>query len=156
MNRKEKVALLKAQLLKGLEILEKTKTILDISFLKCKQISLVKELSENDLESFEALTARFARFVDISSQKILKTIFLLLGENPVTIIDQATFAEKLKIIPNAEVLLELRELRNLIAHEYTEEDLRRLFKSVLRKRKSLDALFKAIVVFAKELVATIS
>lgn len=155
MNRKEKVDLLKAQLRKGLEILEKTKTVLDISFRKCKSISLLKELSEVDLEPFEALTARFARFVDISSQKLLKTIFLLLHETPGAVIDQATLAEKLRVIPSAEALLEMRELRNLIAHEYTEEDLRRLFKNVLRKRKPVDDLFKKVVVFAKTLLATL-
>ena len=154
MNRREKDDLLRLQLHKNLEILQKTKAVLDISFEKCKPISLTKELSEKNLESFEALTARFARYIDIASQKVLKTIFLLLRENPGAVIDQAALAEKLKIIPSAALFLELREMRNLIAHEYAEEDLRKLFKGILRTKRDVDALFKRLTGFCRSSVWT--
>ncbi len=150
MNRREKDILLKAQLEKSVCLLEKTKAVLDISFEKCKRIPLTKELSEEDLESFEALTARFARFLDIAFQRVLKTTFLLLRETPGAVIDHAALAEKLKILPSSEVFLELRELRNLIAHEYAEEDLRKLFKSILRTRKHLNSLFSSLTAFCRK------
>jgi len=154
MNRREKDALLEAQLEKSFSILEKTKAVLDVSFDRCKGIALVRELSEENLESFEALTARYARFLDIAFQKVLKTLFLLLRETPGAVIDQASLAEKLRIIPDSEVFLELRELRNMIAHEYAEEDLRKLFKNILQTRKKIDLLFNSLTASCRKHVRT--
>ena len=101
------------------------------SYKKCRAI---KDESEYDLEqqeSFEALTSRFARTSDILTQKVFKTLFILLQENTKTIIDTANFLEKLEIVENADDLLNIREIRNQIAHEYVETDLKALFHDVL-------------------------
>ena len=58
--------------------------------------------------------------------------FILLQENIRTIIDAANFLEKLEIIENADDLLNIREIRNQIAHEYVEPDIKELFFDVLR------------------------
>ncbi len=48
-----------------------------------------------------------------------------------TIIDAANFMEKLEIIETADNLLNIREIRNQIAHEYVESDIKALFFDVL-------------------------
>ena len=47
-------------------------------------------------------------------------------------IDAANFAEKIGIIENSDTLLNIRELRNQIAHEYVRQNLNALFMDVLR------------------------
>jgi len=56
----------------------------------------------------------------------------LLQENTKTIIDVANFLEKLDIVENSDDLLNIREIRNQIAHEYVESDIKALFHDVLR------------------------
>ncbi len=121
-----------SQMEEYLALLDKSVVALLYSNKKC---SAIKEEPEYDLEqqeSFEALTSRFARTSDILTQKVLKTLFILLQENTKTIIDAANFLEKLEIVENADDLLNIREIRNQIAHEYVESDIKALFHDVLR------------------------
>ena len=59
-------------------------------------------------------------------------MFILLQENIKTIIDAANFLEKIEVIENADDLLNIREIRNQIAREYVESDIKTLFSDVLR------------------------
>jgi uncharacterized protein with HEPN domain len=99
---------------------------------KCEAIGEKEEYDLEEQESFEALTSRFARTSDILTQKVFKTLFILLQENIKTIIDAANLLEKLEILEKADNLLNIRELRNQIAHEYVESELKGLFFDVLR------------------------
>ncbi len=128
----EKRKLLAAQLDANLAILDKSVIALDYSYDKCSSIGQKKEYDLEQQESFEALTSRFARTSDILTQKVFKTLFILLQENTKTIIDAANFLEKLEVIENADDLLNIREIRNQIAHEYVESDINALFFDVLR------------------------
>ena len=92
---------------------------------------LGEEYDLEQQESFEALTSRFARTSDILTQKVFKSIFILLQEDVKTIIDTANFLEKLEIVDNADDLLNIREIRNQIAHEYVEPDIKSLYMDVL-------------------------
>jgi len=132
MNISEKRKLLVAQFDENLEILDKSVIALDYSYDKCSAIGQKKEYDLEQQESFEALTSRFARTSDILTQKVFKTLFILLQENTKTIIDAANFLEKLEVIENADDLLNIREIRNQIAHEYVESDINALFLDVLR------------------------
>ncbi len=103
---------------------------LKISFSKCKRIGIKQEYNFDEQESFDSFTSKFARTSDIYSQKILKTIFILLRETPKSFIDKANLAEKLEVIPSAENLISIRDLRNEIAHEYMLEELPRIYKEM--------------------------
>ena len=132
MNISNKRKLLFAQLNEHLAFLNKSVTALEYSYDKCSVIGEKKEYNLEEQESFEALTSRFARSSDILTQKVFKTLFILLQEDVKTIIDAANFLEKLKIVDNADDLLNIREIRNQITHEYVESDLKTLFLDVLR------------------------
>ena len=132
MSISKKRKLLISQIEEYLALLDKSGVALRYSYKKC---SAIKEEPEYDLEqqeSFEALTSRFARTSDILTQKVFKTLFILLQEDTKTIIDAANFLEKLEIVENADDLLNIREIRNQIAHEYVEYDIKALFHDVLR------------------------
>ena len=132
MSISKKRKLLISQMEEYLALLDKSVVALRYSYKKC---SAIKEESEYDFEqqeSFEALTSRFARTSDILTQKVFKTLFILLQENSKTFIDVANFLEKLEIVEKADDLLNIREIRNQIAHEYVESDIKALFHDVLR------------------------
>ena len=128
----KKRCLLLAQLSENFVLLEKSMTALAYSHEKCNAIGEKEEYDLEEQESFEALTSRFARTSDILTQKVFKTLFTLLQENIKTIIDAANFLEKLEVIEKADDLLNIREIRNQIAHEYVESDIKTLFFDVLR------------------------
>ena len=131
MSVSKKRRLLAAQLSENLTLLEKSMHALNYSYDKCKAIGEKNEYDLEEQESFEALTSRFARTSDILTQKVFKTLFILLQENIKTAIDAAYFLEKLDVVEKADDLLNIRELRNQIAHEYVESNLGDLFHDVL-------------------------
>lgn len=52
-------------------------------------------------------------------------------ESPGTLLDRVRRAEKRGWVPQDGQLVRLRELRNLIAHEYEDEDLAALYREVI-------------------------
>lgn len=130
MNRREREALLREQLREGVSHLEQAIEHLVSSHRRCSRSRPARgRLSPSQLESWEAFSARFARASDLLIQKVFTTVFRLLKEPPATIIDRIQRAEKPGLIMNADLLLEIRDVRNQIAHEYAEEDLIEVFKS---------------------------
>ena len=127
----KKRKLIVVQLDEYLTILDKSLVALEYSCDKCNAIGEKGEYDLEQQESFEALTSRFARTSDILTQKVFKSLFILLQEDMKTIIDMANFLEKLEIVDKADDLLNIREIRNQIAHEYVEPDVKSLFRDVL-------------------------
>jgi hypothetical protein len=103
---------------------------LNSSYDKCKSIGIKDSYNFAEQESFDSLSSKFARTSDIYTQKILKTIFILLREHPKSFIDNANLAEKLEIIPSADELIVIRDLRNEIVHEYKLIELPRIYKEI--------------------------
>lgn len=123
--------LLKKELKECMNILDKVLDTFRHSYKKCREIDFKEKYTYEELDKFESLTSRFARISDIITQKILKNIFLLLREDAYTFIDKINLAEKLEIIPGAEQLKIIRDLRNEITHEYCMDDITEIFKNVL-------------------------
>ena len=144
MSISKKRDLLLAQLVENFMLLEKSMTALAYSYEKCDDIGEKEEYDLEEQESFEALTSRFARTSDILTQKVFKTLFILLQENIKTIIDAANFLEKLEVIDEADDLLNIREIRNQIAHEYVDSDIKALFFDVLRYVPEIKKIIKNV------------
>lgn len=113
--------------------IQSLKTSLD----KCRDIGLKEQYSFEELESYDSLTSKFARLSDILTQKIFKTIMLLLRENAPTLIDRANVAEKLEIIHSADLLIQIRDMRNDIVHEYFIEQLITLYADIFELTEKL-------------------
>ena len=77
-----------------LENLAKAKDALQYSYEKCQRIKLQEGLSYEELESFEALTSRFARLSDIVIQKVLRLLDFIDLEDTGTVRDRINRAEK--------------------------------------------------------------
>jgi len=156
MSISKKRKLLISQMEEYLALLDKSVIALLYSYKKCNTIKRESEYDLEQQESFEALTSRFARTSDILTQKIFKTLFILLQENTKTIIDAANFLEKLEIVEKADDLLNIREIRNQIAHEYVESDLRDLFLDVLRYVPELNKIINNVKAYYQKTIANIS
>jgi hypothetical protein len=98
----------------------------------------------------EAFTARFARVLDIYTQKILKTTDVLEGYGEGSLRDILGRCEKAGIIIDAQSILKWRILRNEIAHDYIPSEQRRIFFEV---QDVADALMDSILVTESHLIA---
>jgi len=103
---------------------------LDYSHLQLQKVSLEVDFSDEELVQMEAYTARFARVLDIYTQKILKTIDILEGYGDGSLRDILNRCEKAGIIGNANDVLSWRILRNEIAHDYIPSQQRKIFFEV--------------------------
>lgn len=114
-----------------LKVLADARDLLVYSFNKCSSIGIREAYEPEQLESFEACTGRFARLSDILIQKIFRLVDDLDLETQGTIRDRINRAEKKELIADSDVFVEIRMVRNEIAHEYLPEAIRDIFAKVL-------------------------
>ena len=115
----------------NLNLLEKNLKWLKKSYEKAKKIDLNKELTEEDLEVFETLSNRFGRTVDILINKILRGLDIIELEDITRKLDIVIRAEKRGFVDDYKILIEMKDLRNELVHEYIQENLIERFKEVL-------------------------
>jgi hypothetical protein len=130
--------------------LEKGKDVLRHSFERCRNINMMDDLSYEQLESFEALTSRFARLSDIVIQKAFRALDILDLDDEGTIRDRINRAEKKGIIESADSFIDIRILRNEIAHEYKTEAIYSIFSKVLELAPILIKSVGSITSYAKK------
>ncbi len=110
---------------------------LKLSLSKCQFIGIKDKYSFEEQESFDSLTSKFARTSDIYIQKVLRTVWSLLHEPTVPFIDLVNRFEKEGLIPSADQLIEIRDLRNQIAHEYLPEVLKAMVPEMFTRTTDL-------------------
>jgi hypothetical protein len=112
------------------------------SLVKCRDLDFTPPISFETEESLDALSSKFSRVSDIFTQKVLKTLIFVLREDAPTFLDRMNLCEKLGIIPSAEEIIAIRDLRNIIAHEYLSENLVEVYTEIIQLS---DNLLKAIL-----------
>jgi hypothetical protein len=112
------------------------------SLAKCRDIDFSPPISFETEEALDALSSKFSRVSDIFTQKVLKTLIFVLREDAPTFLDRMNLCEKLGIIPSAEEIIAIRDLRNIIAHEYLSENLVEIYTEIIQLS---DNLLKAIL-----------
>ncbi len=140
---------LKEALLESIDMLEKSLLTLEESFKRCEKIGIKESYEAQELIEFEALTSRFARSVDILTSRLIRSLLRYLREDKKTLIDVANYLEKLELVESADKFLELRDIRNLISHEYVLENLNELFQMVLKKTPEVLRVSNNIINFAR-------
>lgn len=146
MNRSLHLELLAAacvDLSKGLEWLQRSADM-------CASKFGSQEWSMDDYDAFEALTGRFARVSDMLLQKFFRALDVVELSEGGTLLDVLLRAEKRGLVESADEFLEIRELRNEIAHEYAEEDLKSLFLSVYQNALKLIVIAERSLRYAKD------
>lgn len=94
---------------------------------------LPQELKPEQLEVWEALGARFARMADMSVQKLFRAVDAMELVDEGSMIDRLNRMEKRGVIAKTEEWVEIRQIRNQIAHDYVLKDLLSLYHSVYRQ-----------------------
>ena len=74
-----------------------------------------------DVAFLDLLTTRFGKLQDVIGAKIFPFILDILGEDASTFRDKLNRLEKLGIIKSANWWMQLREIRNLITHDYPDD-----------------------------------
>ncbi len=116
---------------KELKLLEDSTAILKYSYDNCKKIGIKKDYVIEDMDQFEAFTSRFARMSDMLIQKIFRLLDKIELDDEGTIRDRINRAEKKVLIESADIFIQIRIVRNDIAHEYHIETLKDIYKKVL-------------------------
>ncbi|MCW0485036.1 hypothetical protein [Gaoshiqia sediminis] len=111
--------------------LERSVITLEMSMRKCGQIPRKEHYTFEEMESFDSLTSKFGRTSDLYTKKVLRTVWMLLHEPFVPFIDLLNKAEKMGLIGSADQLIDIRDLRNQITHEYIPEAITDLVPEVL-------------------------
>jgi hypothetical protein len=125
-----------------LELMNKAQEHLRYSYERCQAIVGKASYTLEELEHFESLTSRFARLSDLLIQKLFRLIDQLDLDESGTIRDRINRAEKKGLIAAADKFIEIRELRNQIAHEYNPNAMLTIFTEVLHY---CPPLFDAVV-----------
>jgi len=113
------------------------------SFERCGAIGIRDAYSNEEFEAFEAMTSRYARTTDMLINKVLRSLDAVEYIDGGTVIDAAYNAEK-RGIADAQELRKLKDLRNLIAHEYVTEKIVRFFSGVLEFTPLLKAVIEKL------------
>ena len=129
----ENFALLDSQVV----LMDKSRDKLEESMKHCLLIDLNKELSDADEVSLEAFSARFSRLSDYLMQRIFRTLDVIEFEDEGTLRDRMNRAEKKGLIESTQDFVKIRTLRNIIAHEYTDEEVIHIYQKVLELTPNL-------------------
>lgn len=117
--------------------LDQAAEVLAYSYKNCKKIGLKNQYTYAELDQWEAFTSRFARLSDLVIQKIFRLIDIVDLESSGTVRDRIHRAEKKALIENAEIWIQIRIVRNDIAHEYLPEAVQEIYGKVLELAPSL-------------------
>lgn len=129
------------------ELLQNSLDTLKRSVKKAEAIGEKEEYTFEEMETFDSLTSKFSRTSDIFLQKIIRTLWELLHEDKMPLIDMLNRAEKLEIINSADIMLEIRDIRNQVAHEYIPEAIQELVPEVIKLTHTLEENIKTCETF---------
>ena len=123
---KDELLLLKEELTK----MNLAGDMLNRSFQKCEVFGVKKAYSNEELDQIEAFTSRFARVSDLLIQRIFRLVDELDLDSEGTVRDRINRAEKKGLIEQSDTFVEIRKLRNAIAHEYQPDAPEKIFADV--------------------------
>ena len=107
---------------------------LEYTFERVKPLSTNPgTLSGEELERWDGMATRFARASDLFLSKYIKAA--IVKDDPAfdgSFRDFLNRAEKLGLIDDAHTWLEVRNLRNVAVHEYSEGDLQKILEKFIK------------------------
>lgn len=140
-----KIQLLQEELL-GLEL---AAGHLGYSIERCTPLLDQHNLPPDQLERLESLTSRFARLADLLIQRIFRLIDEIELTGGGSILDRIYRAEK-RGWCDAEEMIKIRELRNLIAHEYATEKMPDIYAAVAAMSATLLSTVPKVTAYASQ------
>lgn len=124
---------------------------LEYSLERCNNLMNQEDLPPEQLERLESLTSRFARLADLLIQRIIRLIDEIELTTSGSLLDRIYRAEK-RGWANAIDLIKIRELRNLIAHEYATDKMQEIYVTVAALTPLLLATVPKVADYARSLM----
>lgn len=120
---------------------KKSLSHLEFSYHKIKDLPFdLKDLNDEELLIWEGFTSRFSRTVDLFLTQYVRAKSLEADPDfRGTLIDIVYMGERLNILSDPDLWMEMRGIRNSIAHEYKDEETGMLYK---RTRELTTVLLK--------------
>lgn len=144
---REKIELLQEELA-GLQL---AAGYLEYSMERCLNLIGQEALPPDQLERLESLASRFARLADLLIQRIFRLVDEIELTGGGSILDRIYRAEK-RGWANAAELIKIRELRNLIAHEYATEKMPEIYIAVAAMSPALLAAVPKVIAYARKTI----
>jgi uncharacterized protein YutE (UPF0331/DUF86 family) len=111
--------------------------------------------TEQQLESAEAFTGRFARSVDLLVNKVLRSLDRVELRPEGTLLDVINRAEKLGLVRRAQELREMKDIRNMIAHDYAGAKAAEIFAYCREQKPIFDGICGRAVTHARQILAAL-
>jgi len=110
--------------------------------------------TESQLESVEAFTSRFARAVDLLVNKVLRSLDRVELKPPGTLLDTVNRAEQRGFIDRADNLREMKDVRNMIAHDYAGAKTAEIFAFCREQKPVFDVVCERVAGHASRILST--
>ena len=137
----------------GLNELHQARQHLDYSF---QQVAGLPEslagVTAGQLESVEAFSSRFARTVDLLVNKVLRSLDRVELKPEGTLLDVVNGAEKRAFVARAADLREMKDVRNIIAHDYAGAKAAEIFAYCREQKPILDAICDRLAAYANQIL----
>lgn len=142
----------KLLLLRGeLDNLDKAAAYLAVSLDRTSGLSGRSDLDAEELERLESMASRFARLADLLVQRVMRLVDDLELTPEGGLLDRIQRAEKRGWVHSAQDLVRIRELRNLVAHEYAADRMAEIYAGISRLAPSLLAVVPRVRAYAEDL-----
>lgn len=110
------------------------------------------EISPEEFERLESLASRFARLADMLFQRLMRLVDELELVPSGNLLDRIYRAEKRGWVARSDVLIRIRELRNLIAHEYASDKMAEIYEAVFALSPVLDTIANLAADYSESLI----
>ena len=132
------------------EALKRQQFWLSHSYDESAKIDLNRAYQVSDVDTLETLTSRFARSIDFLVRKVWRAIDAAEFESQGTLIDVVNRAHKRGLFDDMDVVQQIKEIRNDIAHEYLNERLKELFADVVKATPALLNLIQRTITYCEQ------
>jgi len=119
-----------AQLRIATEKYDKAFRLLQASVKKITKFDIDKNYSADELEPYDALSDRFMRTVEVAIKFFRSYEYYLQAEQSQTLRDGLHQMEKLELITNIDIWIEMRDIRNRIVHDYLPDKMAEMYQLV--------------------------
>ena len=120
----------------------------------CQRDNTLDQLTEDELESVEAFTSRFARCVDLLVNKVLRSLDRYELKPGGTLLDAVNGAVKRGFLEDVNELRDMKDLRNIIAHDYAGYQLQKVFDYCREQKPQFDNICQRVETYVNHLLAT--
>jgi len=110
--------------------------------------------SPGQLESAEAFSSRFARTVDLLVNKVLRSLDRMELRPEGTLLDVVNRAEKRGFVARAVELREMKDVRNIIAHDYAGAKTAEILAYCREQKPVLDAICDRVAAHVRNLLSS--